>query len=285
MIPKDRLLTLWTLVCVFHLRIGLTWALTICETALIALVPLFIGFAIDGLLAEQTSALFQLAGVIAALIVVSVIRRIYDTRIFGTVRVEVGRTQATRASTQPVSKLNARLGMGRELVDFLEIELPMVTTAIIQIIISVIVLYMFDVILALAAICAVIIMLVVYGLLHKQFYRLNGVFNGQSERQVAILEGRSIPRFLMHLSRLRRIEVKISDVESALYCAVFAVLLSLVVFNLWYATTYVAISPGNIFSIVSYSWELVEAAVTFPMALQGWSRLSEIIQRLNPAHA
>jgi hypothetical protein len=175
--------------------------------------------------------------------------------------------------------------MGRELVDFLEIELPMVTTAIIQIIISVIVLYMFDVILALAAICAVIIMLVVYGLLHKQFYRLNGVFNGQSERQVAILEGRSIPRFLMHLSRLRRIEVKISDVESALYGAVFAVLLSLVVFNLWYATTYVAISPGNIFSIVSYSWEFVEAAVTFPMALQGWSRLSEIIQRLNPAHA
>jgi hypothetical protein len=175
--------------------------------------------------------------------------------------------------------------MGRELVDFLEIELPMVTTAIIQIIISVIVLYMFDVILALAAICAVIIMLVVYGLFHKQFYRLNGVFNGQSERQVAILEGRSIPRLLMHLSRLRRIEVKISDVESALYGAVFAVLLSLVVFNLWYAATYVAISPGNIFSIVSYSWEFVEAGVTFPMALQGWSRLSEIIQRLNPAHA
>jgi hypothetical protein len=267
MIPKDRLLTLWTLVCVFHLRISLTWALTICETALIALVPLFIGFAIDDLLAGQTSALFQLAGVMAALIVVSVIRRIYDTGVFGTVRVEAGRTQATRASTQPVSKLNARLGMGQELVDFLEIELPMVMTAIIQIIISVIVLYMFDAILALAAICSVIIMLVVYGLFHKQFYRLNGVFNGQSERQVAILEGRRIPRLLMHLSRLRRIEVKISDVESALYGAVFAVLLGLVVFNLWYATTYVAISPGTIFSIVSYSWEFVEAAVTFPMAL------------------
>jgi formate hydrogenlyase subunit 3/multisubunit Na+/H+ antiporter MnhD subunit len=87
MIPKDRLLTLWTLMCVFHLRMSLTWALTIFETALIALVPLFIGFAIDGLLAQQTSALFQLAGVMAALIVVSVIRRIYDTRIFGTVRV------------------------------------------------------------------------------------------------------------------------------------------------------------------------------------------------------
>jgi hypothetical protein len=54
MIPKDRLLTLWTLVCVFYLRISLTWALTICETALIALVPLFIGFAIDGALLRKS---------------------------------------------------------------------------------------------------------------------------------------------------------------------------------------------------------------------------------------
>lgn len=285
MIPKDRLLTLWTLVRVFHLRIGVTWALTLCETALIALVPLFIGFTIDGLLAGQTGALFQLAGVMVALIVVSVIRRIYDTRVFGTVRVEVGRTQTMRASKQPVSKLNARLGMGRELVDFLEVELPLVMTAIIQIIISIIVLYTFDGALALAAGCAVAVMLAIYGLFHKQFYRLNGVFNGQSERQVTILEGRSVPRLLMHLSRLRRIEIKISDAESGLYGAVFAVLLGLVVFNLWYATTYVPISPGTIFSIVSYSWEFVEAAVTFPMALQGWSRLSEIIQRLNSVPA
>jgi hypothetical protein len=58
---------LWTLVRVFHLRIGATWALTLCETGLNALVPLFIGFAIDGLLAGQTMSLFQLADVMAAL--------------------------------------------------------------------------------------------------------------------------------------------------------------------------------------------------------------------------
>jgi len=285
MIPQDRLLTLWTLVRVFPLRISFTWILTLCETALIALVPLFIGFAIDALLAGQTAALFQLAGVMAALILVSVFRRIYDTRVFGTVRMEVGRTQATRASKKPVSKLNAQLGMGRELVDFLEVEMPLVMTALIQIVISVIVLYSFDGALALAAGCTVAVMLLIYGLFHRQFYRLNGAFNGQNERQVAILEARSVPRLLMHLSRLRRIEIKISDAESALYGAVFAVLLALVVFNLWYATTYVAISPGTIFSIVSYSWEFVEAAVTFPMALQAWSRLSEITQRLNATPA
>jgi len=285
MIPEGWLLKPWTLIRVFYLRIGATWALTLCETALIALVPLFSGFAIDGLLAGQTAALFQLAGVMAALIVVSVIRRIYDTRVFGTVRVEVGRTQATRASAQPVSILNARLGMGRELVDFLEVEVPLVMTAVVQIIISVIVLCAFDVTLALAAGCAVGIMLAIYGLFHKRFFLLNGVFNGQTERQVSILEARNAPRLLTHLLRLRRMEVRISDAESALYGSVFAVLLGLVVFNLWYATTHVAVTPGTIFAIVSYSWEFVEAAVTFPMALQSWSRLSEIIQRLNTSVA
>lgn len=285
MIPQDHLLTLWTLVRVFQFRIGITWALTLGETALIALVPLFIGFAIDGLLAGDTGPLVQLAGVMLALIVVSVMRRVYDTRVFGAVRVEVGRTQVTRASKLPISKLNAQLGMGRELVDFLEVEIPVVMTALIQIVVSVIVLCTFDGALALAAVCAVTVMLGIYGLFHNHFYRLNGVYNGQSERQVAVLEGRNMPRLLMHLSRLRRIEIKISDSESGLYGVVFTVLLGLVVFNLWYATTYVTISPGTIFSIVSYSWEFVEAAVTFPMALQGWSRLSEIIQRLNPVPA
>lgn len=138
-------------------------------------------------------SLFQLAGVMGALIVVSVIRRIYDTRVFGTVRVEVGKTQATRASAQPVSILNARLGMGRELVDFLEVEAPLVMTAVVQITISVVVLYMFDATLALAAGCTVVVMLAIYGLFHKRFYRLSGVFNGQTERQVAILEARKHP--------------------------------------------------------------------------------------------
>lgn len=285
MIPEGWLLKLWTLIRVFYPRVGATWVLTLCETALIALVPLFIGFAIDGLLAGQSAALFQLAGVMAALIMVSVIRRIYDTRVFGTVRVEVGRTQAMRASAQPVSILNARLGMGRELVDFLEVEVPLVITAVVQIIISVALLYAFDATLAQAAGCTVVVILTIYGFFHKHFFRLNGVFNRQTERQVSILEAHSAPHILTHLLRLRRMEVRISDAESALYGSIFAILLGLVVFNLWYATTHVAVTPGTIFVIVSYSWEFVEAAVTFPMALQSWSRLSEIIQRLSTSVA
>jgi hypothetical protein len=276
-------LTVLALLRAFRWRITLTWLLILCETALTALVPLFIGFAIDGLLASDTEALFQLIAVLTVLIVVSVIRRAYDTRVFGTVRVEMGKAQATRAANLPISTLNARLGMGRELADFLEADLPLAMTSFVQLIISLIVLYIFDPMLALAGASSVAIMLVIYSLSHARFYRLNGQLNQQTEQQVGILETRKPQRLMTHLTRLRGIEVRISDTESIIYGGIFVVLLGLVVFNLWYATANLSITSGTIFSIVTYSWELVDAALAFPMALQGWSRLSEIMQRINQA--
>jgi len=276
-------LTVLALLRAFRWRISFTWFLILIEVALTAIVPLFIGFAIDGLLANDTDALFQLIAVLAVLIVVSVIRRAYDTRVFGTVRVEMGKTQAARAANLPVSTLNARLGMGRELADFLEADLPLAMTSLVQLIISVIVLYIFSPVLALAGASAVATMLAIYSLSHGRFYRLNGQLNQQAERQVGILETRKPQSILIHLTRMRRIEVRISDTESIVYGAIFVVLLGLVVFNLWYATTNLTITSGAIFSIITYSWELVDAALAFPMALQGWSRLSEIMQRINNA--
>jgi hypothetical protein len=193
----------------------------------------------------------------------------------------MGKTQAARATNLPVSTLNARLGMGRELVNFLEADLPLAMTSLVQLIISVIVLYIFDPMLALAGVSAVATMLVIYSRSHGRFYKLNGQLNQQTERQVGILETRKPQSLSTHLTRLRRIEVRISDTESIVYGAIFVVLLGLVVFNLWYATANLTITSGTIFSIVTYSWELVDAALAFPMALQGWSRLSEIMQRIN----
>ncbi|MGH1416828.1 MAG: ABC transporter six-transmembrane domain-containing protein [Pelagimonas sp.] len=281
MLEEDGPITIPALLRVFWRRIGLTWVLTLFETALTALVPLFIGFAIDGLLAQNTTALFQLITVMAVLIAISVARRAYDTRVFGTVRVEVGRAQAARAPDQPVSMLNARLSMGREIVDFLEGELPLVIAAVVQLVISMIVLFAFGPMLALAGAVAVVAMLMIYALFHRRFYRLNGHLNQQTERQVGILETRNPRGLLLHLSHLRRVEVRLSDSESILYGAIFIVLLGLVVFNLWYATTTLPITTGTIFSIVSYSWEFIESALALPVTLQGWSRLSEITKRIN----
>ncbi len=278
---NSRDLTIATLLRVFPGRISLTWGMTLCETGLMALIPLFIGFAIDGLLAGSALELFRLAGLMGILIVVAVIRRIYDTRAYGTIRVELGKTQAARSHNVSVSSLNARLGMGRELVDFLEQTLPAAIAASVQLVVSVVILYAFSPILALAGGIAATAMAAVYALFHHRFYSLNGALNQQTERQVWILQKRKTTPTVEHLMRLRRLEVRLSDTEAILYGAIFFVLLGLILFNLWFATIELNNTVGATFSIISYSWEFVESALALPITLQSWSRLSEIMRRLN----
>ncbi|MEL7012296.1 MAG: hypothetical protein AAFO72_03340 [Pseudomonadota bacterium] len=42
-----------------------------------------------------------------------------------------------------------------------------------------------------------------------------------------------------------------------------------------------AASAGAMFAIATYSWAFMEAAFNLSEALQQWSRLSEIIERMN----
>ncbi|MGI9373062.1 MAG: ABC transporter six-transmembrane domain-containing protein [Hyphomicrobiales bacterium] len=274
-------ITIGRLLKVFLGSIGITWALTLCEAALLALVPLFIGFAIDGLLAHNTQPLITLACVLSGLIVIGVIRRLYDTRAYGTMRVEIGRALTEGRDKGAVSKTNARLGMGRELVDFLEEQVPQVLNAIVQLIVAIVILYSFHPVLSYSALAAGVVMLAGYGIVHRHFFQLNAVLNQQTEKQVGIIGDGPSSAVLAHLTKLRGIEVKLSEAEAYLFGAIFTVLLGLIIFNLWFAAGHIEPTVGKVFSIISYTWEFAEAALILPASLQTWSRLSEITQRIN----
>lgn len=279
----DRPLTLGTLLRLFWLRVTLTWALTLIETALWVLLPLLLGLTIDGLLAREMAPFWQLCGVLAALVAVAVLRQVIDTRIFGTMRVELGQVLAERNRGLPVSALNARVLMARELVDFLEQEVPVLMAAVVQLVASVVILATYHWVLALAAVVAGGFMLIVYARFHDRFFRLNRAINARAEKQVRLLETRTGPAFGRHLRLLRHWEVRLSDTEALVYGLIYAVLMALVVFNLGFTALVMVASAGAIFAIVTYSWEFMDAAFNLPVALQQWSRLSEIIARINKA--
>jgi len=275
------LLSVRTLLRMFRGSIGVTWLLTLCETTMTALAPLFIGFAIDGLLENDLSALLNLAGLLGALILVGVIRRIFDTRAYGTIRVELGKEQAARAGNGSVSTTNARLGMGRELVDFLEEQIPQLFGSFVQLGAALIILWSFHPMLFVSALTTGILTLLIYAAVHRRFFLLNGDLNGQMERQVGILSSSSSRMLFLHLLKLRKAEVRISDTEACVYGVMFSVLFGFILFNLWFAAQNIDMTVGRLFSLVSYSWEFVESALVLPATLQSWSRLSEITRRIN----
>ncbi len=279
---EDRL-SIRTLFRVFRWKIVITWTLTILETAVLALFPLLIGRSIDGLLGDEYTAFYQFIGAMAVLTVVATGRRVYDTRAYGSMRVALGRAQAHRAGEEAVSVTNARVLMGRELVDFLEKEAPLSITGLIQIFVAIAVLFSFHGLLALAAGSAAVAMLGIYSLSARRFFNLNSDLNEQTEAQVATLESRDLSKVTAHLVGLRRHEVRLSDTESVVYALIFIALLTMLGFNLWFAATQTGATPGEIFSIVTYSYEFIQMSVILPMALQNLTRLAEITERINKA--
>ncbi|MEM7190866.1 MAG: ABC transporter six-transmembrane domain-containing protein [Pseudomonadota bacterium] len=281
MIPDTARLSIATLFRTFPFRIAITWTLTLVETIMFALLPLLIGWSIDGLLNDDWTAFQQLIAALGGLLAVAIGRRVYDTRAYGTMRVEMSKSLVSRSAARGVSAVNARVTMGRELVDFLETTAPETLTAFVQIILSVVILLSFHGTLALSAAGAAVLIVVIYALFARYFFRINGVLNTRMEGQVDAIKSADVNRISTHFLGLRKAEVRLSDTESLVYGLIFLVLLSMLCFNLWFATTQSDATPGQIFSIVSYSYEFVQAAVALPTALQALTRLQEITARIN----
>ncbi len=277
----DRKLSMGSLLRVFWFKVTITWGLAFFETLMLVFLPLLIGWSIDGLLQSDHTAFFWLVGIIAALLLLGVGRRVFDTRIYGSMRVELGDAVVARAAGEKTSAVNARLTMSRELVDFLETDMPVLMAAIVQVIVAIAVLVAFHMVVAAAAIGATFSALLIYVVFGGRFFRLNRDLNEQAEGQIIALESGIAGALRSHLSALRRHEVRISDVEALVYGLIFTALLAMLCFNLWFATTQTPSTPGQIFSIVMYSYELVEAAVVLPTALQSLTRIAEVTQRIN----
>lgn len=280
---NERKVNLRALIRCNRRRVSATWCLVLVENLLLASIPLFIGLTIDGLQEGNIDDLVSLFVVLMLLTLISVARRVYDTRVYGSMKVELGLEVDRLNHALPLSVRSARLDMSRELVDFLEHQVPQLITSMTQIVVSLVVLTSFGGDLALSAMGVTVVMLLLYGCFRRTFYRLNQALNAQVERQVSLLERSS--RFYLalpkHLSLLRRWEVKQSDAEAVLYGLIFAAISVFIVGNLWLAARLDGLTVGTIFSIVTYSWEYIGAALILPEALQGFTRLNEITARIN----
>ncbi|MBE4591905.1 ABC transporter permease [Vibrio navarrensis] len=279
--PLKHPISLGTVIRFHPLKVAVTWLMVLAENVMLVLLPLFIGYAIDGVLNQHYPPLMLLALLLLVLVLISVARRFYDTRVYGSIRVKLANLVERNLRDLPISTKDARLTMSRELVDFLEKDLPSLLTAVVQLVATLVILSTFHASLALCMLFSGLLMLVIYGAFHRTFTQLNGQFNDQVEQQVKLLSGVRLSALRGHFERLKQCEIKLSDTEAVVYGLIFTTLFGAVIANLWMVSLLVEPTAGQVFSIVTYSLEFVETAVMLPITLQTLSRLTEISQRLN----
>ena len=260
-------------------RIALTFFLIVLESAGWILFPLVIGRAIDGILADSWHGLYELAILGVAAMAIAILRRVVDSRAYARIYATLGEELVGRQSESSTSTKTARLGMLREIVEFLENSLPELMTNVLQL--AGVVLILSTLNLPIFGGCVVVIgvTVAVYVLTGRLTTRFNRRYNDQYEQQVDAAESGDAARVGRHIRDMIRWNVKLSDLEAANFGIVWLFMIALLVFSIGAAAEDV-VEYGKVFAIVMYVFQFMEAVMSLPLYYQQWLRLREISGRL-----
>jgi ABC-type multidrug transport system fused ATPase/permease subunit len=265
-----------------RIKLGLTYGLSLSEQLLALLMPLVIGEAINGLLGHDYWPLGLFIGLWLVLAVMTAGRKMYDTRVFMGIYVAVV-TQVIkqqRAVGTPTSKLVARSMLIREVVDFLERDIPDIFAMVITFIGSLVMLFLFDWHVASAALLLLIPVLLLNGWLWKPINRLNRSINNNLERQARVINQGSLLRLGQHFNFMRFLRVNTSDIEARTWMLIELFVVAATIYVFVYTAQTPGIEAGTIFSIVTYFWNFQGSLDRLPILMQSVSRVKDILRRI-----
>jgi hypothetical protein len=285
----DAAPTLWALLTGLGGRhrpkLALTYALTLAENVLDVLYPFLTGIAIDALLAGSPAGVAPLLLAWTVHLGVGLFRHVYDTRVFTLVYADLASdlVERQRAGGADAAHLAARVALSREVVDFLQVEVPSVAASVVRFGGAVAMLCVLDLrvgALALAALLPVALFTARFG---RASLRLNAALNDRLEREVELVARGSVAGVRRHFAhRLRFWRVRISDAEAKVWGAIEVVQIALTLAALAFLAggRSGAATAGAIYAVLAYVWAYGEGVGEAPGAVGKLARLRDIASRL-----
>ena len=263
-------------------KLGFTYTLSTLESAITLLYPWAIGHAIDGAMGGHLEAMGPLVGLWLVHTAIGSARQMYDTRVFTTIYTRIATSAAERQHElgSTPSQVAARLHMGREVVEFCEVEVPNVITVGTTFVGALAMLYWYD---WLFGAWATGIVLPAW-IANRRFWRrateLNRLLNDEMEQEVEILSSRQPLQTADHYTTLARLKVRLSDTEAHTWALVELLFVALTVAVLLRATLGLGMPAGAIFASVTYVFDFTNSLRQLPTVLHKLTRLMDIRRRL-----
>lgn len=261
-------------------RLSLTLLLIIVEALLGILFPLFIGKAIDGIINKQLMYFWQLAALGLLLIIIGGSRRLFDSRFYAKVYVRLSRVTINKMESSDNSIKTARLNMLAEMVNFAENQLPEIIQHSIGLVAvaSIIGFLNFQIFIG-ALICGLIV-LGLYLLSSKKTLRYNAEFNNELESQVNVIDSKRLSALKLHLLKLMKWNIRLSDLETINYSGSWIIMLVLLMASIYVSVSGDNIQYGALLASIMYVYQFIERMVSLPLYYQQWLRLYEITDRI-----
>ncbi|MEM7501035.1 MAG: ABC transporter six-transmembrane domain-containing protein [Pseudomonadota bacterium] len=259
-------------------KIVMTMGMLTLERLCAIAVPFVLGVAINDVIEGSYRGVWLLVALEVAVLTIGTLRRLYDTRVYAGIYTEIA-DRTAKQETLPVTKRAARLQLGRELVDFFEWELPQLVAALIGIVGAfAMLLYLLPLIGAVSVITASLIG-VVFVASKRRMFGLNKLLNNELERQVTMLERDTDISRRLHLGRLARWRIHLSDLEAGNF-AIAELMLAALIIGAVVITVETGVSVGEVFAVLTYLLDLAEGLIVLPWTYMQSIRAQEIGGRM-----
>ena len=255
--------------------------LIILEGVLSLLFPLFIGYAIDGAMNDRYIGAFGLGMLGLVALVVGVGRRVFDSRFYASIYEEVGVKVISDHAEHDVSKKSARLGMMKELIEFLEFSLPELIQSILSLVGVIAIISILQPPVFWLIILTSILVLFIYWISSARTIRYNKEVNDEQEKQVEVLRNNNETDVKYHLANMMRWNIKLSDMEALNFSLAWLILMTFLVVSIVVSVEGGLVEYGALFSLIMYVFQYIENVISLPFFYQNWLRLKEIPSRLS----
>ncbi len=274
--------SLWRVFLRFKWRTLFTFSLVLIESIVDLLYPLFIGWAINGLLDGDSDGLYWLLGLGLTSIIIGSGRRFYDTRIYSSIYQTITPEMVAReqARNSEVSKVSARASLLNEFVEFLENLMPEVIKALAGLLGVLIIISSLNFEVFLACLGLLVFIALISLLTGRLNYRLNAGFNEELEQQVGFIAQGGNEPLTEHVKRLMSWNIRLSDLETVTFFMIWLAVVALFVFAPYSAVNSDVVNYGLVFSLLMYVFDYIEKITTLPLFVQQLIRLKEISVRL-----
>lgn len=266
-----------------RLKLALTYTLTLTENGLNVLYPYLTGIAIDAVLSGAWTGVAPLLIAWTAHLAVGSFRHVYDTRVFTLVYADLAAdlVERQRAQGANAAHLAARVALSREVVDFLQTEVPAVAASFVHFFGAVAMLCVLNIRVGALAILALLPIGLFTFWFGRASLRLNAALNDRLEREVELVARGSNAGVRRHFAhRLRFWRVRISDAEAKVWGSIELVQIGLTLATLALLAREGGVTAGAIYAVLAYVWTYGTSVNDVPGLVQKLSRLKDIASRL-----
>jgi len=263
-------------------RIRTCYGLVVAENGFDLLWPFAVGLAIDGLIDDRWAGVAVFVVLSLAHTATGYVRQRYQSRTFNPLSADIAAdiVAQQRATGVDTASVSGRTELAAEYVGFLDEDVPVAITAAFTIVGSLIMLFLYDPLLGLAAAA---VGLPVFVVNRRLMTRSEGVYrdlNDLAEVEVDVIGRGDRTESRRHFRIVGRRWVRLSDTEAASWGIVEVVAVALWVFTLVRVTTG-TVDVGEVIATIAYVAFYTAGFDEVPGVLQRLTRLRDIKRRLD----